>query len=305
MATPRFPDATLSPDAITLPDDGDDKDAMSVDVALAALEDMIGQRGLRRFNSAALLKANTEVIANGVMVEEAGTEGIYEYVATGTAFADDGFWLLDATGLGVGQYVRAGMTAANLGRVAAMGTVPGGILAAPSKGIPYPSEAVARSHHVITAAGTGANQRWNLQTNGIWQQNDVTSAGHLICVIDVPHHSVLTSITIVLKNAANVALVSITLPTAILYEINPGSGTATAITNLVTDPSASSAAYKALHTITLDKQPDGVTALAKTIDKANKAYRLDISGEANTDALPGLTVFGVISLTTVTEQDKG
>jgi len=306
VGTPRLPDPTMNPAGITLPDDGDNKDAASVNVALAALEDMIGSRGVRiRFTNNAAMRASTTALEDGDLVFT-NQSGFYRYNLAGTIFGEDTDWIIDAAGLGAGQYVQEDWGMVQRGKMAAMGTVPGGIYTAADNVIPYVSTVVTRAHHMIAPAGDGVGQRWNLETSGLWNNSDVTAYGHLVATLDLPHNCTLTSLSVSLKSALNTSVVSITKPTAYLLEINPGAGTSTVISNVVVDPSASSAAYKALHSITVNKQADGITALNWPIDKANKAYRLIITSEAGTDAIAGsLTVFGVTTICTVTEQDKG
>lgn len=303
MPSQYLPNAGNNPTHVPRLSDGDPPVASSVNPSIEALADMIASRAIRlTFVNVAAMQANTTPLVEGDYIACLDL-GIYKYSVAGTPWFQDFVFILDATGLGAGQYVHITWGLVASGRIAALGTVPGGVFTAANGVLPYQSASVARSNgHVIRENGQA---RWSLGASGIWTQLDITSQGLLLADLAVPHNCHLTSISVAYKGNGGHGILPANKPNVTLYENNPGAGTSTQISNLVVDPSPNVAAYEGRHDITVNKRPDGVTPLDWAIDAVNKSYVLSIQGESGAGAATTLQLFGITAIFTVTEQDKG
>lgn len=124
---------------------------------------------------------------------------------------------------------------------------------------------------------------------GTWEQNSVASTGVLQFELRLPRVGTCTSIVARLKGAAGHAGLPGTMP-ALSFDRTPVSTGVRAQVATVSDPSASTAAYQAMHTVTL--------AVSETLNPGvdNNIYTVRIAGEAGANALTGLLLTEVYAV---------
>jgi len=148
--------------------------------------------------------------------------------------------------------------------------------------ISVPSASIQRE----SRGGVGMNHNtWIIDSNGLYNNYDTTSAGKMIVELDVPHGATLTDVTVFYRGASGHGALPATKPAMTVYSHNLNTDTQTTI-GTATDTAASVPAYEVAHSF-------GLSGLSTVIARTVTRYFVAISGETSTNAVAGAKMLGV------------
>jgi hypothetical protein len=147
----------------------------------------------------------------------------------------------------------------------------------------------------IGAPIRNSNTRFSIGSPGYWMQSDITDAGDLGFVINAPVGAVISRVAMYCRGrnsiyAAIHSALPASKPNISVYSGIPGENNV-ALATLVTDPSASVAAYETPHYVE-------ITGLSVTV-AAGTRYVVLISGESGANAVANAFVMQNVEVTLV------
>lgn len=211
MPSVYTPPNNSNPATITIPSDGDNANAASVNGALEALADKA-----QYIIAFADIPGQTGAI-EGTKVY-VGETSWYEYTAS-TPFTADGFWVITATGMGAGQWINGLIASVNLKKLPSVGPVPGESFTFPTATghinadlVPYGhfEHGIDSSHHqytttsgsvvtlatLFTAANVGTNYIIHFRANCVARGNSAAAFNFIVFIeLSEDNGSTWTSMT--------------------------------------------------------------------------------------------------------------
>jgi len=170
----------------------------------------------------------------------------------------------------------------------------------------YASRSITRAQPLMAQdLGPGPDYAWTFGDRAILNQTAAGDGDDITITLDnLPDGQVLTAVEIIIKPFAGHSITPVDNPGGVvpplLYVYRQPIATEPAVSlggPVTTTELASPAVYEALHGFS-------VTGIAHTIDTENNTYYAVFVGEGGTDFIPGLRIYGIRTVCTVTDQSE-